>query len=338
MKICYKRIILYSLISLILIAFGIIFGQYISLLIVFVLIILVPVSVFSFKKSVKHISFGLSSRTAYVEIPNEPEFIIEYRNSSFFRLLSGDLYFTICNRYYPNDIKECLSIPLIHSSFKAKIPVTPSDIGLISLRTSHVTVYDYLHFISYNIPFTSEVSVPVLPIVASSRTLPEIVPNDGIEEFEETAPLGMVSTDIKEIREYRPGDRLQRIHWKLSAKLDDLFVKEMANTSALSIVLLPELDKDYLNDTVSTSLSCIKQLTELKERFEICIFNQASCEFSFMTITGEDETLEALTVLYCQPLYEGRSLALDTYLNSDCKTATIIHIHGKKINIGDQYA
>lgn len=335
MKICVKRIILYTLILSLLIASGIIFGQYISLLVVFVFIVLVPVSLYSFKKAIKSISFSLSSKTAYVEIPNEPEFIIEYRNSSFFRLLSGDINFTICNRYYPNSLEEKLSIPLIRKSLKVKVPVKPLEIGLVTLRTESVSVYDYLHIFSYQIPFVSEVSVPVLPIVNSTRTLPEIVPNDGIEEFEETAPAGVVSTDIKEIREYRPGDRLQRIHWKLSAKLDDLFVKEMANTSALSIVILPELDKEYLNDTVATLLSCIRQLSERKERFEICIYDNASCEFTFKIVTDEDETLEAITVLYCQPLYEGRTTALDTYINSGCKTATIIHIHGKKIEIGE---
>ncbi|NJE77360.1 DUF58 domain-containing protein [Thermococcus sp. ES12] len=41
-----------------------------------------------------------------------------------------------------------------------------------------------------------------------------------------TAPLGSVSTDFKEIREYRPGDPLKTINWKATARLNKVLVNE----------------------------------------------------------------------------------------------------------------
>lgn len=47
-------------------------------------------------------------------------------------------------------------------------------------------------------------------------------------------------TEIFEIRSYQPKDKLQNIHWKLSAKMDELMVKENGLPKACSIVLLAE--------------------------------------------------------------------------------------------------
>ena len=180
-----------------------------------------------------------------------------------------------------------------------------------------------------------ESSVPVLPKERNIGDFPPAVPKDGPDEFTESENIGNISSDVKEIREYRPGDRLQRIHWKLSAKLDDLFVKEMAHTSSLAIILVPELCRDEIHDTAESLLSCIKIMYEKKERFEVCIYNDISCDYTFFTVTDEAGMLEAMTHFYCQPLYEGRENALNTYLHSSGKIATVIHIIGKTIKISE---
>ena len=33
------------------------------------------------------------------------------------------------------------------------------------------------------------------------------------------------STEVYQVREYRPGDRMTRIHWKLSARQDEIMVR-----------------------------------------------------------------------------------------------------------------
>ena len=45
------------------------------------------------------------------------------------------------------------------------------------------------------------------------------------ESYDDFQP-GTDVSQIFDVREYRPGDRLQRIHWKLSAKSDGLLVRE----------------------------------------------------------------------------------------------------------------
>lgn len=67
-------------------------------------------------------------------------------------------------------------------------------------------------------------------------------------------------TELFEIRTYQPKDKLQNIHWKLSAKMDELMVKENALPKACSVVLFAEMKKDmqisaFLEVFVSISFS-----------------------------------------------------------------------------------
>lgn len=49
---------------------------------------------------------------------------------------------------------------------------------------------------------------------------------------------GTDTSEVFQIREYTPGDRLQNIHWKLSAKSDELMVREHSLPKGCPIVLL----------------------------------------------------------------------------------------------------
>lgn len=51
------------------------------------------------------------------------------------------------------------------------------------------------------------------------------------------------SAEIYEVREYRAGDRLQKVHWKLSAKEDELYIKEFSYPLGAAVVVLLESGK-----------------------------------------------------------------------------------------------
>lgn len=51
-------------------------------------------------------------------------------------------------------------------------------------------------------------------------------------------------SELFQMREFRPGDKIQRIHWKLSAKQEELLVKEDSMPKACPVVLF----LDYKND------------------------------------------------------------------------------------------
>lgn len=54
--------------------------------------------------------------------------------------------------------------------------------------------------------------------------------------YDENTP-GHDNSELFQVREYRPGDRLQNVHWKLTAKQDDLMVKEHSLPKACPVIL-----------------------------------------------------------------------------------------------------
>lgn len=333
MKIVISTALLYILILSIFIGLSIIFNQPALLIFIFAFILLIPLSILIFINIHKSFEFNLSSQTEYIEIDNEINYLFSYKNKSIFPLFTANIEFHVENRFFPNNAIQNLAIPLSAKSSSIKIPVRTDKVGLVTLYLDKIIIHDYMYLIRKEFKPNLEVSVPVLPPKANERDIPAITPQDGLDEFEESDYKGNVSSDVKEIREYRPGDRLQRVHWKLSAKLDDLFVKEMAHTSTLSIVLLPELNKDRIYQTVSTLMGCIDTLNNREDRFELCCFNEKTYEFDYFTVTDEESILEAITFFYCEPLYEGTETALDTFRSSNNKPVTVIHILGNKISV-----
>lgn len=85
-------------------------------------------------------------------------------------------------------------------------------------------------------------SVLVLPNIHSMN----IQVTEGVRNFLGDADVydefrpGHDSGETFEIRAYREKDKLQSIHWKLSAKMDELMVKENSHPKACAIVLLLE--------------------------------------------------------------------------------------------------
>lgn len=70
-----------------------------------------------------------------------------------------------------------------------------------------------------------QISLPVAQFAGESET------------YDESHP-GNDSSEIFDVREYRPGDSMKNIHWKLSARAGDLLVKENSLPKACAVLLL----------------------------------------------------------------------------------------------------
>ncbi|MBR5712208.1 MAG: DUF58 domain-containing protein [Lachnospiraceae bacterium] len=102
------------------------------------------------------------------------------------------------------------------------------------------------------------------------------------EEYSTTRP-GDDPSEMFGVREYRPGDRINRIHWSLTASRDELIVKEFSlpiDTSAimlLDVYTLPEKNGAELYDALIASAFGVAK----------CILRQKQI-FYFAWATGKD--------------------------------------------------
>ena len=86
--------------------------------------------------------------------------------------------------------------------------------------------------------------------------------SDGMSEVEETQKKGYDFSEVTDVREYIPGDKLMNIHWKLSAKRDVLMVKERESMSNEQMIIMVSLEGNpqEVDRVVSLAYGLIKRL------------------------------------------------------------------------------
>lgn len=120
-------------------------------------------------------------------------------------------------------------------SFEYREPVCGNT--LFSIQ--RVRCYDWLHLFYFRNKNTDSQILTVIPKMQEvfldiSRQVQEFQGEDN--EFDVCTP-GDDPSEIFQIREYRPGDRVQRVHWKITARTDEIMVKDYSRPTGCPILL-----------------------------------------------------------------------------------------------------
>lgn len=108
------------------------------------------------------------------------------------------------------------------------------EIILKSLR-----VYDFTGLFYGRVKVAKAKVIQIMPkFIDVPVTLTEATMNFyGESDIYEDERAGHDNSELFQVREFKAGDRLQNIHWKMSAKQDDLMVKEQAMPKSCPVVL-----------------------------------------------------------------------------------------------------
>lgn len=110
-----------------------------------------------------------------------------------------------------------------------RIPVVMYNCGNVAITVEKVRIYDYLNIFAWTIGkhFETQDVLVLSPMkemyLGKDRWYNET--NEDSDRFS-LYKKGDDPSEIFNIREYADGDKIQRIHWKLSSKTGDLMVKE----------------------------------------------------------------------------------------------------------------
>jgi hypothetical protein len=218
---------------------------------------------------------------------SKAEAIIEYYNVFNNQINDIELHFPIQARN-----SHCLSFQL-SSKF----------CGIIKLKCTCIKIYDPLRIFKFKICKNLTACIVVLP--EGHRIHAYLSSNDRLNDessiYSEIKP-GDDSSEVLDLRSYNPGDRLNRIHWKLSCKKDDLIVKELSlPIDSPTIVFLnlhcPE-DSEYtlpMYDTLLEALVSVSQFLIENERVHtIVYYNAAERQFTKRLIDSENALSSAV--------------------------------------------
>lgn len=103
-----------------------------------------------------------------------------------------------------------------------------------------IQVTDFLYLFSINYPITSKLKVLVMPRVVSLEQLgiaPSLIDSKNPVRYSNTVEEELDT----EIRKYNPGDNKKRIHWKASAKTNELLSRKYHQKPKAEVVLFMDL-------------------------------------------------------------------------------------------------
>lgn len=329
----YPYRITYALMIL-LFLLGTIFYRQSFLAILMILLILLPViSIALARHAFERFDFSLSAPVTTVSMPEKPIIILTAKNPSFFPFLNCELSFRFQNMYFPGGPKNTIALPLeARKTQTLRFPFAVSQPGMLLFSLETVTLTDYLHLYTFHKNLNKELQIPVLPKETPISFEPAAMHTES-EDSEFYDPAGAPSTDIREVREYLPGDRMQDIHWKLSARMDGLLVKQFERSLDDSLLFLPELYGKEISDTLHTLYAVSMHLIRQKEVFRIALFHTDIMEFGQAVIHDPEELLQAFLVLYYQKPYDTPDLARSTYLTVFPLYGSFYQIHGNAIDL-----
>ena len=161
-----------------------------------------------------------------VKIGEDTRIILTVENKSFLPVLHGKAKIQYKHQLDTKYEKKWLSFQ-VDGKQKQKITLTFScpHCGLIEMGCIKLRIYDYLGIFSMSVPVKKKTTAIVIPELKPQESKMEQASKKEMEKIS-LDDYGSDNTEIKELREYRQGDSLKRIHWKLSSKKKKLMVKE----------------------------------------------------------------------------------------------------------------
>jgi hypothetical protein len=125
-------------------------------------------------------------------------------------------------------------------------------------------------------------------------------------ESEETLKKGHDFSDVSDVREYIPGDKLMSIHWKLSAKKDTLMVKDRVAMSDQQMVIVTELAgrDEEVDEILTLTYGIVKAFIAEQVFVRLMWWSEMGYEFHEQQIMNEENLKESFQAIYYEKIYK----------------------------------
>ncbi len=303
------------------------------LVVLFLLVLLLPpVSYVLCRRSFEKLTAELDFSAAEAEKNLEVTLTIGFTNPTKFPLLHVECPLHISSPYYGSRPDTTYVLPAPAGSGDAlSLPLNFHYCGLYQAEMTTVKAYDLLHFVAFSKEVDLRTQTMVFPTEKVEVSYHPSFYAEGFDEYETSLQTGNVSSNVTDIREYRPGDRLQRIHWKLSAKIDKLMVKENEAAASHQFYVLLELYRpaehpEYLDAAVNYAYGVGEELLEHRENSFFGFYSGARREFVSHPVRSEEDLKQALREAYYEKPYTTANLALRMYQDSGMQKGTLIQV------------
>lgn len=232
---------------------------------------------------------------------------LKVKNSSFCISFDMNTKLDVESPFYGDKNGMIFSLPCrAHEEFEHRIPVRYSMNGIYRYSIDSVTIRDMLGFVSLKKNMTSSAEVNVFPEKTLRADFDMSDMNRGMTESEETMKKGHDFSDVTDVREYIPGDKLMSIHWKLSAKRDMLMVKDRVSMSDQQMVVMVDLagTAEQVDEVLTLAYAIIQRLVQDQTYVRLMWWSDSNFQFEERQIMNRDNLREAFAAIYYEKIYD----------------------------------
>lgn len=265
----------------------------------------------------RRVTVTAKAADAPVKKGGETEITLTLTNPTFFPMPINMLK-VLCTRYPTGEKNErTVVIPVpARSSEKISVTVSSEYCQRVECRIEQIRIYDLLHMFSLGCSRRTKISASVDFLPSGQLVLPAkyagrlSIPS-GVAGQADMTRGDRTPFEFDELREYRDGDKPNRIAWKLSGRGEELIVRDAGMNTRTSILLAA----DIASAADAGSADCIYEgfytAAQMLCEHEM-MFDSAASDGSFVTdITLSDRFDEAVRGIYGEPF------PMDRFSNND---------------------
>lgn len=286
--------------------------SYFNMVILILLLVLPAVSIISAAVAIRNIDIAIEGTNEKLNI-NEP-FLLRVRvtNKSFIPVLNVFMNVDVENDFFMSAGTHVLNIPaFIKGVNEVEYRLSSEYIGIIKVSIPDMVIMDWFGFVRLKKKVGVSKEYTILPDTAIQVMPDNTAISAGMTEAEESHKKGNDFAEVSDIREYIPGDKLQNIHWKLSAKENNIMVKERVSLSSDELMVLVELTNDVdmiLNDILCAMYGMADYMIRQNVPFSIYWWSVGDQDMKRTVIDGMADLEETMENIFYERYYADAKL------------------------------
>lgn len=172
--------------------------------------------------------------------------------------------------------------------------------GRIYVHVRQAMLTDYFGIFSVRVPVKAAVRITVLPELFPCDVV--LRPVSAAAEESAASRKGDDRTEVFQLRDYRSGDDVRQIHWKLSSKLDNLIFREPSQPVSHSLLVFwdkrHETAPENMDAMAEVTASLCQALWDSGTPFDLCWTEREEAELR--QIRDGDILLQSILALVTQ--------------------------------------
>lgn len=287
-----------------------------------------------------------------IELDTDPNVVTKQDECKVFVWIRNDSILPISklevNLFYRNsmllrkDAKKLTLSLLGHSQQEIELHLVPEYTGNVQLRIEKIAVWEFSRLVRLHKKVDVQHDIIVLP---RELKINETLHVGSWNLFENESVLiakpGSDQTELLNIREYLEGDRISRIHWKLSNKYDELMIKEYASPLYYYPLFLLDLRRpnkedamDYMDAIYEAFISIALWHIEQEQPLEAAFYDVHQNWLTKRVLSTREELYEFLRECYdnSYQLETSESLRIFYALNESHRYSNVVYFTAELVN------